>query len=77
MWLGNTNEDAAKTQVFLAASSHVKEKKVSSQYWVPVWSWTNRFVKCQAEELTAIGKDSEGQKRLWEFSEEAIGKLGS
>ena len=77
MRLGNTNEDSAKTQVFLAASSQVKEKDVSGQYWVPVWSWTNRFVKCQPEELTAIGKDSEGQKGLWEFSEEAIEKVGS
>lgn len=77
MWLGNTNEDSAKTQVFLAASSRVKEKEVSSQYWVPVWSWTNRFVKCQPQGLTAIGKDLGGQKRLWEFSEEAIEKVGS
>ena len=73
-WLLNTNEDAAKTQVFLAASERVREENKSGQYWAPVWSWTNRFVKCEPEELTKLGKDVDGQKRLWEFSEGAVGQ---
>ena len=75
MALYNTNEDSAKTQVFLAASERVREEDVSGQYWVPRWSWTNRFVKCEPEDLTKVGKDVDGQKRLWEFSEEAVGRV--
>ena len=51
MWPFNTVQDAAKTPIYLAASEKIKEKGASRQYWVPVWSWTNRYVRCQPEEL--------------------------
>ena len=71
----NTNEDAAKTQVFLAASDRINEEGVSGQYYVPHWSWTNRYVDCGPEELTEPGKNVEEQRKLWEFSKRAIEKV--
>ena len=75
MWPLNTNEDAAKTQVYLAASGKINQEDVTGQYWVPTWSWTLRYVDCGPEELTKLGKDLDGHRRLWEFSEEAVGKV--
>ena len=75
MWPLNTNADSAKTQVYLAASDDVRDTDVKGQYWVPVWSWTNRYIRCRREDLTAVAKDEEGQKKLWETSEEAVGKV--
>lgn len=68
----NTVEDAAKTQTYLAASPLVAEHNVHGQYWAPVWSWTQRYVKCEQEGLTELGKNKDEQKKLWEFSERAV-----
>ena len=64
--------DSAKTQVYLAASKEIREKNVHGQYWVPKWTWTSRFIRCEQEELTALAKDEEEQRKLWEFSERAV-----
>lgn len=68
----NTVEDASKTQTYLAASTQVRQDDVHGQYWAPVWSWTQRYIRCQPEELTGMGKDQEEQKKLWDFSERAV-----
>lgn len=68
----NTVEDAAKTQTYLAANPKLAQQNAHGQYWVPVWSWTQRYVRCQPEELTNLGKNEEEQKKLWDFSERAI-----
>ncbi|KAL8701844.1 MAG: hypothetical protein Q9224_000311 [Gallowayella concinna] len=67
----NTVEDASKTQTYLAASPRIREQEVHGQYWVPIWSWTQRYIRCQAEELTKLGEDKEEAKKLWAFSERA------
>ncbi|KAL8798231.1 MAG: hypothetical protein Q9182_006837, partial [Xanthomendoza sp. 2 TL-2023] len=68
----NTVEDASKTQTYLAASPCIREQEVGGQYWVPVWSWTQRYIRCQAEGLTKLGEDEEEAKKLWVFSEQAV-----
>ena len=73
----HTNQDAAKMQVFVTVSKEITEKGASEGYWAPVWSWTNRFVTCEREDLVKVAKDLEGQRKLCEFSEEAIRKVDS
>ena len=68
----NTVEDTSKTQTFLAASTQIPQEDVHGQFWVPVWSWTQRYLRCQAEELTELGKNYEEQTKLWDFSERAV-----
>ncbi|KAL8941609.1 MAG: hypothetical protein Q9211_001758 [Gyalolechia sp. 1 TL-2023] len=68
----NTVEDASKTQTYLAANVELAQQNVHGQYWAPVWSWTQRYIRCQPEELTNLGKDQEEQKKLWDFSERAV-----
>ncbi len=76
-WTGNTNEDAAKTQTYLAASTEIKAKNIHGQYWTPVWSWTNTYVSCKEDlPLTDLGNDKEEQRKLWNFSEKALQKTG-
>lgn len=76
-FVANTNEDAAKTQTYLAASREVKEKNIHGQYWAPVWSWTYTYVSCKEElPLTDLAKDREEQRKLWDFSEKALQKAG-
>ncbi|KAL9121747.1 MAG: hypothetical protein Q9187_001687 [Circinaria calcarea] len=70
--VANTNADSAKTQVYLAASKEIREKNIHGQYWVPKWSWTIRFLRCEQEELTTLAKDQEEQRKLWELSERAV-----
>ncbi|KAL8778600.1 MAG: hypothetical protein Q9213_007344 [Squamulea squamosa] len=67
----NTVEDASKTQTYLTASAQIRQQGVHGQYWVPVWSWTQRYLRCRAEELTELAKDEEERKKLWVFSEQA------
>ncbi|KAL8835364.1 MAG: hypothetical protein Q9170_003353 [Blastenia crenularia] len=68
----NTVEDASKTQTYLAASARISEQDVHGQYWVPVWSWMQRYVRCQAEALTDLGSNQGEQRKLWDFSERAL-----
>ena len=42
------------------------------KYGVPDQPRTNGYVKCKPEELIKLGKDPEVQRKLWDFSEEAI-----
>lgn len=72
----NTVDDAAKTQTYLAASDLIAQRDVRGQYWCPVWSWTQRYVKCGEEGLTDLGKNEEERKKLWEFSERAVQACG-
>ncbi len=66
--VGNTNEDSAKTSVYLAASKEVKENHIHGQYWAPIWSWTSRYVACKEDlPLTKLGADREEQAKLWDF----------
>ncbi|KAI4129641.1 MAG: hypothetical protein LQ338_002124 [Usnochroma carphineum] len=72
----NTVEDAAKTQTYLAASALIPQQDVHCQYWKPVWNWKQRYVNCEAEELTDVAKSEEEQRRLWDFSERAVQARG-
>jgi hypothetical protein len=67
--------DAARTQVFLSASSQIQEKAVHGEYWVPTWSWRQRYTGSVNEELsTNLAKDTEEWKRLWNFCQDAISR---
>lgn len=68
----NTIPDSAKTQVYLAASREIVERDVHGEYWIPSWSWTLKYKGCHKEELTALGRNEEEQKKLWLFSEKAV-----
>lgn len=68
----NTVEDAAKTQVYLAASKDVREKDIHGEYWQAIWTWTRAYSGVTSEEQTALGKDEEEQKKLWDVSEAAM-----
>lgn len=68
----NSVEDASKTQTYLAASAQVLQQDVHGQYWAPVCSWTQRYLRCRAEQLTELARDEEKQKQLWAFSEQAM-----
>lgn len=70
----NTVEDACKTQTYLAASAQIPQQDVHGQYWAPVWSWTQRYLRCGVEQLTELARDEEKQKELWAFSERAMEK---
>lgn len=70
--VSNTAQDAAKTQVYLAASKDIIERDVHGEYWVPQWSWTLKYKGCHKEELTSLGQDKQERQRLWQFSEEAV-----
>lgn len=58
-------------ETFLAAGAEIRENGIHGQYWTPQWSWTQRYLGCQEEELTGLGKDQNEQRKLWEFSEQA------
>ena len=73
--LPNTHDDAAKTQVFLSASKVIPQEDVHAQYWVPVFSWTMRYIKCQPEEPTTLAQNQQEQEKLWAFSENAVSKF--
>lgn len=71
-----THSDAAKTQVFLAASQDIPEKYVHGEFWMPQWSWAwQQWTGCRKEDLaTEMAKDEEEWKRCWEFCEEVVSK---
>ncbi|KAI9798312.1 MAG: hypothetical protein M1833_004884 [Piccolia ochrophora] len=68
----NSLEDSAKTQVHLAASQDVRERKSHGEHWMPRWSWTRAYKGCRPEALTSLGKNEQEQKKLWQFSEQAV-----
>ncbi|KAH0542146.1 hypothetical protein FGG08_003446 [Glutinoglossum americanum] len=73
--IGNSTTDAAKTQVFLAASKRVHEDDVHGEYWVPLFSWSSRYCECKSEAITKVAADEEEQRKLWAFCEEIVGKV--
>ena len=73
-FLGNTVEDGAKTQTYLAASKEIREQNVHGQYWAPSWSWTRRWVGSGQQELTDLAKDDEEQRKVWKWSEGICGR---
>ena len=74
---GNTTQDSAKTQTYLAASREVQERNIHGQYWAPIWSWNSKYVECKEDiPLTELGSDQEEQEKLWKFSERALQKAG-
>jgi NAD(P)-dependent dehydrogenase (short-subunit alcohol dehydrogenase family) len=72
--VGNSVEDAARTQVFLVASGRVGEEDVRGEYWVPRLDWWGRWVGCEKEDLTVLGRDEGEVGRLWGFCEGAVAK---
>lgn len=74
--VGNTVEDCAKTQVFLAASERLREGDVRDEYWVPRFDWRGRWVSCQKEELTVLGGNEEEARKMWMFCEDAVEAAG-
>lgn len=69
----NSTKDAAKTQTYLAASEDIATKHIGGRYWTPIWSWTLAYRGVKVDDsVTELGRNEEEQKRLWEFSEEAV-----
>ena len=76
-FVSNTTQDAAKTQTWLAAHGDVKTKDIHGQYWTPVWSWTLGYLACKKANLTALASDKEEQRKLWDYSEDAVKKAAT
>jgi hypothetical protein len=75
VFMRNSARDAAKTQVFLSASKQIRERNVHGEYWAPTWSLRQKYTGSQKEELrTALAKDEEEWKLLWDFCEDATAK---
>ena len=72
--VGNTSEDGAKTQIYLAAGKSIPEKNIHGQYWSPIFSWTQVYVDCHELEVTALANDKDERKKLWDLSEAAVKK---
>lgn len=70
----NSTIDAAKTQTYLAASKDIRERDVHGQYWEPIFGWTGSYKSCHKVEYSALALDETEQKKLWNFSEEALQK---
>ena len=64
MWSG---PDGARTQVYLTASPHVPNKRISGKYYHPV---------TELIEQTEYMKDIDMQNKFWDFSEEFLVKSG-
>jgi len=74
LFLRNSAQDAAKTQVFLSSSKTIREKNIHGEYWAPVWK-RQKYVGSAKEELrTAKARDEGEWKLLWDFCEEATAK---
>jgi hypothetical protein len=69
---GNSAVDAAKTQVFLAASKTVH---VHGEYWSPVFSWSMRYCGCRSVEITKLAADEGEQGKLWAFCEQVVKRV--
>lgn len=75
VFMRQSSKDAAKTQVFLAASEDIPEKYVHGEYWIPRWNWWQQYVGCIKEDLvTDLAKDEDEWRKLWEFCEERVAK---
>jgi hypothetical protein len=76
LFLRNSAQDAAKTQVFLSASQTVSRENVHGGYWAPTWSWRQKYLGSQKEDLTtALARDKGEWKLLWDFCEDAAAKI--
>ena len=73
----NSNIDAAKTQIYLAAGKEIKERNVHGEYWAPVWTWLWNYVETKEEKLGTVQNDEKRQRELWEFSEKAVEAAGA
>lgn len=73
-FIANTVADAAKTQTVLAASKRVVEEDVHGEYWAPTWSWTQVYKGTGKGSMSALMKDEDEWRKLWEFSEGAVRK---
>jgi hypothetical protein len=73
--IGNSTLDSAKTQVFLAGSTYVKEHGTHAEFWSPSFSVLRRAYKgCAAEEYTVLGRDEEEREKLWRVTVDAFRK---
>lgn len=73
--IGNSTADSAKTQVYLAGSGYVKEHDANGEFWVPSFSLIAKAYKgCAREEYTALAKDEDERKKLWDITIEAFKK---
>jgi hypothetical protein len=63
------------TQVYVATSPEVREKKEHGLYYVPRMNWRGRYIASadQAPD-TKWGTDDELADKLWEFCEQALNK---
>lgn len=77
LFMRNTTRDSAKTQVFLSASKRVIEENIHGQYWTPVWSWRQSYVRSRKDELAGLAKDEKEWKLLWEFCETTTAKAAA
>jgi len=68
--------DATKTQVWLSASRDVREKDIKGQYWEPMWSWKQTYVRSKKGPVNTLAGDEGEWKKLWQFCEEAVAKAG-
>lgn len=76
LFMRNSARDAAKTQVFLSASGVVKESSVHGEFWAATWSWRQAYTGTRKEELaTALAKDENEWRLLFEFCEKAVAKV--
>ena len=73
----NSNIDAAKTQVYLAASKEVVEQNIHAEYWAPNWTWRWNYINCREEKLGPVPNNVEEQKKLWDLSERAVQKASA
>ena len=74
--IGHSARDAAKTQVFLSASALVRENSIHGKFWAATWSWRRAYTGTRKEELaTALAKDEDEWRLLFEFCAEAVAKV--
>lgn len=72
----NSPQDAAKTQVFLSASALIRENKVHGEFWAATWSWRQKYTGTRQEQLTtALAKDEDEWRLLFDFCEQAVVKV--
>jgi NAD(P)-dependent dehydrogenase (short-subunit alcohol dehydrogenase family) len=71
--IGNSTADSAKTQVYLAGSRYVKEHDTNGEFWLPSFSLIAKAYKgCAREEYTALVKDEDEKRKLWNVTIEAF-----
>lgn len=77
-FIGFSSLEGAMTQVYVATSPQVKEKKEHGLYYVPRKNWRGRYIYSsdQAPD-TKWGTDDELADKLWEFCEQALNKSRS